>query len=364
VNRLIRAVIDAGALRHNLRTIRERARGARVMAVVKANAYGHGLVPTALALAESDAFAVARLEEGLALRATGITQPIVLLEGVFAPEHLLEAARHGFELVVHDPLQVELLEEFSGAHRFILWMKIDTGMNRLGFRPEEFAAALERVRRLQPAPLEIRLLTHLARADNRDDRVTRAQLTRFKETTRGLDYAVSIANSAGLFGNVALGCDWVRPGLALYGASPFADRNARELELRPVMSLETSVIAVRRVPRGESVGYGGIWQAARDSRVAIVAAGYGDGLARSLPSGTPVLIGGQRAPLVGRVSMDMIAVDVTDLQLAPEGGLVHVGTPVVLWGDDLPVEEVARHAGTIPYELLCAVSQRVPLELR
>lgn len=334
------------------------------MAVVKANAYGHGLVPTALALAESDAFAVARLEEGLALRAAGITQPIVLLEGVFAAEQLLEAARHGFELVVHDPLQIELLEEFTGPHRFILWMKIDTGMNRLGFRPGELAAALERVQRLRPSPLEIRLLTHLARADDRDDAVTRAQLARFKEATRGLDYAVSIANSAGLFGNVALGCDWVRPGLVLYGASPFADRGGRQLELQPAMSLETSVIAVRRVPRGETVGYGGTWQATRDSRIAIVAAGYGDGLARSLPSGTPVLIGGQRAPLVGRVSMDMIAVDVTDLQLAPEGGLVHVGTPVVLWGDDLPVEEVARHAGTIPYELLCGVSQRVPLELR
>jgi alanine racemase len=358
VNRLIRAVIDAGALRHNLRTIRERARGARVMAVVKANAYGHGLVPTSLALAESDAFAVARLEEGLALRAAGVTQPIVLLEGVFAPEHLLEAARHGFDLVVHDPLQVELLEEFTGPHRFILWIKIDTGMNRLGFRPDEFAAALRRVQRLQPTPLEIRLLTHLARADDRDDAVTREQLTRFKEATRGLDYTVSIANSAGLFGNVSLGCDWVRPGLVLYGASPFADKSGRELGLLPVMSLETSVIAVRRVPHGETVGYGGTWRAGRDSRVAIVAAGYGDGLARGLPSGTPVVIDGQRAPLVGRVSMDMIAVDVTDLQS------VHVGTPVVLWGDELPVEEVARHAGTIPYELLCGVSQRVPLELR
>src|SRR5215469_10842606 len=157
--RLIRARVDAGALRANLSVVRACAPGARVMAVVKANAYGHGLVPTALALAEADAFAVARLEEGLALRAAGITQPIVLLEGVFAPEHVLEAARHGFELVVHDPVQIELLEEFVGPHRFIVWMKIDTGMNRLGFRPEEFASALERVQRLQPAPLEIRLLT-------------------------------------------------------------------------------------------------------------------------------------------------------------------------------------------------------------
>jgi alanine racemase len=358
VNRLIRAVIDTHALRHNLRTIRERARGARVMAVVKANAYGHGLIPTALALAEADAFAVARLEEGLALRAAGITQPIVLLEGVFAPEHLLEAARHGFDLVVHDPLQIELLEEFTGASRFMLWIKIDTGMNRLGFRPEDFPAALERVQRLQPAPLEIRLLTHLARADERDDAMTREQLARFKKATGALDYAISIANSAGLFGNVQLGCDWVRPGLALYGGSPFEERSAAELGLHPVMSLETSVIATRKVLMGETVGYGGTWRAPRDSLIAIVAAGYGDGIARNLPGGTPVLIDGQRAPLVGRVSMDMIAVDVSKLNG------VHVGTPAVLWGIGLPVEEIARYAATIPYELLCAVSQRVPLELR
>jgi len=358
VSLLIRAVIETRALRHNLNTIRERARRARVMAVVKANAYGHGLVPTALSLADADAFAVARLEEGLALRAAGITQPIVLLEGVFTAEQLLEAARHGFDLVVHDALQVELLEEMSGAHRFVLWIKIDTGMNRLGLPPREFAAALERVRRLKPAPLEIRLLTHLACADERDDRMTGEQLARFREATRGLDYSVSIANSAGIFGNAQVSGDWVRPGLALYGASPFADSSAAQLGLTPVMSLESSVIAVRRVTAGETVGYGAAWKAPRDSVIAIVAAGYGDGLPRNLPGGTPLLVGGTRAPLVGRVSMDMIAADVTGL---PE---VHVGTPAVLWGAGLPVEEIARHAGTIPYELLCSVSQRVPLELR
>jgi alanine racemase len=358
VNRLIRAVIDTHALRHNLTIIRERARGARVMAVVKANAYGHGLIPTALALADADAFAVARLEEGLALRGAGITQPIVLLEGVFAQEHLLEAARHGFDLVVHDPLQIELLEEYSGAARFLTWIKIDTGMNRLGFRPEEFPAALERIRRLQPPPLEIRLLTHLARADERDDTMTREQWTRFKQAVGHLDYKLSIANTAGLFGDVHLGCDWVRPGLALYGASPFDDRSAAELGLRPVMNLETSVIATRKVLQGETVGYGGTWRASKDSQIAIIAAGYGDGIARNLPGGTPVLIDGQRAPIVGRVSMDMIAVDISKLKS------VHVGTPVVLWGVGLPVEEIARYAATIPYELLCSVSQRVPLELR
>jgi alanine racemase len=358
VSRLIRAVIEPRALRDNLTTIRERVRRARVMAVVKANAYGHGLVPTALSLPDADAFAVARLEEGLALRAAGITQPIVLLEGVFTAEQLLEAARHGFDLVIHDALQVELLEEMTGAHRFVLWIKIDTGMNRLGFPPREFAAALERVRRLQPAPLEIRLLTHLACADERDDRMTNEQLARFREATRGLDYSVSIANSAGIFGSTKVVGDWVRPGLALYGASPFADSTAAQLGLTPVMSLESSVIAVRRLTTGETVGYGAAWAAPRDSLIAIIAAGYGDGLPRGLPGGTPVLVGGARAPLVGRVSMDMIAADITGF---PE---VHVGTPAVLWGPGLPVEEIARHAGTIPYELLCSVSQRVPLELR
>jgi len=198
VNRLIRAVIDTRALRHNLRTIRERAKGARVMAVVKANAYGHGLIPTALALAEADAFAVARLEEGLALRAAGITQPIVLLEGVFAAEHLLEAARHGFDLVVHDPLQIELLEEYSGSARFIVWIKIDTGMNRLGFRPEEFPAALLRIQQMRPAALEIRLLTHLARADESDDTMTREQLERFQEAIR--DQPAQLLNRMALAG--------------------------------------------------------------------------------------------------------------------------------------------------------------------
>jgi len=358
VSRLIRAVIEPRALRDNLTTIRERVRRARVMAVVKANAYGHGLVPTALSLPDADAFAVARLEEGLALRAAGITQPIVLLEGIFTAEQLLEAARHGFDLVLHDALQIELLEEMSGSHRFVLWIKIDTGMNRLGFPPREFAAALERVRRLQPPPLEVRLLTHLACADERDDRMTNEQLARFREATRGLDYSVSIANSAGIFGSAAAEGDWVRPGLALYGASPFAESSAAQLGLTPVMSLESSVIAVRRVSAGETVGYGAAWRAPRDSTIAIIAAGYGDGLPRGLPGGTPVLVGGVRAPLVGRVSMDMIAVDVTG-----QPG-VQVGTAALLWGPGLPVEEIARHAGTIPYELLCSVSQRVPLELR
>jgi len=358
VSGLIRAIIDTQALRHNLSVIRARAGRARVIAVVKANAYGHGLVSTALSLPDADAFAVARLEEGLALRAAGISTRVMLLEGVFTASQLEDAAHQGLDLVVHDPCQIELLERAGNAERFALWIKIDTGMNRLGFRPRDFSAALARIRALTPAPRELRVMTHLACANERDERTTSAQLASFREAIRGLGYETSIANSAGLFGDISLGCQWVRPGLALYGASPFEDASAAALGLKPAMTLMSSVIAMRQVGHGESVGYGAAWTAQRDSMVAIVAAGYGDGVHRSLGSGTPILINGKRASLAGRVSMDMIAVDVTGR------ADVEVGSPAVLWGAGLTVEEVARHAGTIPYELLCSVSQRVPLEPR
>jgi alanine racemase len=358
VTQLIRAVIDSLALHHNLSVIRSRAPGARVIAVVKANAYGHGLANTALALGEADALAVARLEEALALRRAGIGARILLLEGVFSPAELDEAVYEGLDLVVHDATQIELLERSPLAARLPLWLKIDTGMNRLGFAMRDFPAVLARIRALNPPPQELRLMTHLACANERADEVTRSQLERFARVRHGLAHEVSIANSAAIFGAVATGCQWVRPGLALYGASPFADCSAESLGLKPVMTLMSSVITVRRVARGESVGYGGHWVAPRDSLIAIVAAGYGDGVHRSLAEGAAVLVNGVRAPLTGRVSMDMLAVDVSGVNG------VHVGTPVVLWGEGLPVEETARHAGTIAYELLCSVSPRVPLEPR
>jgi alanine racemase len=353
---LIRAVIDTAALRCNLETIRARAPASKVMAVVKANAYGHGLIMTAVALPQTDAFAVARLEEGVKLREAGITRPIVLLEGVFNAEQLLEAAVHRFEVVVHDPLQVALLEAFRGSFRFTAWVKIDTGINRLGFRPEDFPGALARLRALATPVRELRVLTHLARADERDVAMTTEQVRRFHAATGALGLATSIGNSAGIFGWSDAAGDWVRPGLALYGVSPFADVRGAQLGLKPVMTLESAIIGLRRVPRGESVGYAAAWTAPRDSRIAILAGGYGDGMLRSLQDGSPVLVDGRRAPLVGRVSMDMIAVDVTDL---PEP---HVGTRCLLWGPGLPVEEVAAHAGTISYEMLCGVRQRVPHE--
>ncbi len=356
MTQLIRAIIDTSALRNNLRQIRSRAPGSHVMAVVKANAYGHGLVPTALALSEADAFAVARLDEGLALRQAGVRQTIVLLEGVFSKDQLAEAAERRFEIVVHDPLQVSLLEQFQSAQRVVVWLKVDTGMNRLGFRTEEFGAVLERVRSLRVPPAEIRLMTHLARADERDCPMTHAQLERFAALAQGLGLVRSIGNSAGILGWQGACGEWVRPGLALYGISPFEGESAADFGLIPAMTLATTVITVRRVPRGETVGYGGAWTAARHSRIAIVAGGYGDGLLRSLGNGSPVLVNGRRAPLVGRVAMDMIAVDVTDL---PD---VDVGTRCVLWGRGLDVGQVAAHAGTIPYELICGVRARVPRE--
>jgi alanine racemase len=362
--RLIRALIDTTALRHNLGTIRAYAPGARVMAVIKANAYGHGLVSTALALADADAFAVARIEEGLALRAAGVRTPIVLLEGVVSAEQLAEAARHGFQLVVHDPLQLKLLEAHRGAERFVVWIKMDTGMNRLGFRPEAFADALARLRALTVPALELRLMTHLARADEREVWMTREQVAVFDRTLTAAGLvgpqrlATSIGNSAGILGWPKAHGDWVRPGLALYGVSPFGSELAEQHGLKPVMTLETTVLTVREVKSGETVGYAGAWRATRDSSIAILAVGYGDGLPRHLKNGTPVLIGGGRHPLVGRVSMDMIAVDVTG---APR---IAAGNRATIWGQGLPVEEIARHADTIPYELLCGVSQRVPLEIK
>lgn len=362
--RLIRALIDTAALRHNLGTIRAYAPGAKVMAVVKANAYGHGLVSTALALADADAFAVARLEEGIVLRSAGVRAPIVLLEGVFSAEQLAEAAHHGFELVVHDPLQLKLLEAHRGPERFIIWIKVDTGMNRLGFRAEAFPDALARLRALTVPALELRLMTHLARADERETWMTREQVAAFDRSIAAAGVgganrlANSIGNSAGILGWPNAHGDWVRPGLALYGVSPFTGETAERHGLKPVMTLETTVITVREVKQGETVGYAGAWRADRDSAIAILAAGYGDGLPRHLENGTPVQIAGARYPLVGRVSMDMIAVDVTG------GAKIVTGNKAVIWGQGLPVEEIARHADTIPYELLCGVSQRVPLELK
>jgi alanine racemase len=327
------------------------------MAVIKANAYGHGLVPAARALAEADGFAVARLGEGLALRAAGLRNRILLLEGVFSAEQLAAAAQAQFELMVHSFEQLALLEALAGATPVTVWLKIDSGMNRLGFRLEEFAAAYARLRGNPHVQSEPTLVTHLASADDRRDPRTRQQLEAFATATAGLNGARSIANSAGVLAWPAARTDWVRPGLMLYGVSPFASGTGAALGLRPAMTLRTEVIAVKNVRAGETVGYGGTWTAPRETRMAVVAAGYGDGYPCNTATGAPVQINGRGAPLVGRVSMDMVTVDVTDLPA------VSVGDPVVLWGSEVPVEEIAAQAGAIPWDLLCGVSQRVQLDV-
>ena len=353
----IRAVIDTAALRHNLGQVRRAAPASRVMAVIKANAYGHGLVPAARALAEAYGFAVARLGEGLALRAAGLRNRILLLEGVFSAEQLAAAAQAQFELMVHSFEQLALLEALAGSAPVTVWLKIDSGMNRLGFRLEEFAAAYARLRGNPHVQAEPTLVTHLASADDRRDPRTRQQLEAFATATASLNGARSIANSAGVLAWPAARTDWVRPGLMLYGVSPFASGTGAALGLRPAMTLRTEVIAVKSVRAGETVGYGGTWTAPRETRMAVVAAGYGDGYPCNTATGAPVQIGGRRAPLIGRVSMDMITVDVTDLPT------VGVGDPVVLWGSEVPVEEIAAQAGAIPWDLLCGVSQRVQLDV-
>ena len=355
---LIRAIVDTSALRHNLDRVRATAPAARVMAVIKANAYGHGLVPAAKALAQTDGFAVARLDEGVALRAAGLANRILLLEGVFSPAQLAMAAQQRFDLMVHSFEQLEMLEARDSSETIPAWIKLDSGMNRLGFRVEQFAEAYARLTRVANVAPDPTLTTHLANADDRRDTMTARQLEAFAGATGGLGGARSIANSAAVLGLPDTHADWVRPGLILYGVSPFPSGTAAGIGLRPVMTLQSEVIAVKDVRAGETVGYGGAWRASRDTRLAVVAGGYGDGYPRSVESGAPVLVNGHRAPLVGRVSMDMITVDVTDLPG------VAAGDPVVLWGEGVPVEEIARHAGTIPYELICGVSQRVQHEMK
>lgn len=350
------AKIDGDALRHNLAAVRRIAPASRVVAVIKANAYGHGIVPVARALRTADVFGVARFSEGVALRAAGISTPILLLEGVFAADELQVAGREHFELVVHSFEQLTWLEQSAVTQRFPLWLKLNTGMNRLGFRPDEFAAALQRLARCKCAG-PIRVMTHLADAEVPGGTSSRAQLDTFRALTDTLGLERSIANSAGLIAWPEARTEWVRPGLMLYGISPLPGVDATTVGLRPVMTLSTQLIALRTVPRGESVGYNGIWQANRDSRIGIAAIGYGDGYPRHMRAGAPVLVNGREAPVVGRVSMDMMAVDVTDL---PE---VQVGAAVVLWGEGLPAERVAPYADTIPYELVCGVTQRVAMHL-
>lgn len=346
------ARIDAAALRGNLQAVRRLAPGSRILAAVKADAYGHGLVQVARELAAADAFGVARLGEALALRAAGVRNAIVLLEGVVDVAQLAVAREHELEIVVHSAEQLAMLEQQPSGRALAVWLKIDTGMNRLGFELGSAHQALERLRRVAGVGT-VRVMSHLACAEQPDSPQTREQLQRFDALTQSWQLERSIGNSAALIDWPQARLDWVRPGLMLYGISPFAGRSAAQLGLRPAMTLTTQLIAVRHVAAGDSVGYGATWRAQRRSRIAAAAIGYGDGYPATTHSGAPVLVAGKPAVTVGRVSMDLTMIDLTDI----EG--TGVGDAVTLWGTGVPVEAVALFAGTISYELICRVGHRV-----
>ncbi len=347
------ATIDAAALRSNLAVVQRMAPRSRVIAVVKANGYGHGMVRVARALADADGLGVARLADAVALREAGVTQRILLLEGVFGAEQFALAAKEQCEIVVHSSEQIEVLEQFAGSHRFVVWLKLNSGMNRLGFRVADLAVAHARLQRCSCVSL-IRVMTHLSSSEERGE-ITAAQLKVFDDLVAPLNLERSVANSAAVIAWPESHQDWVRPGLMLYGMSPMPKKTAADFGLRPAMTLSTHLIAVQNIGVGEAVGYNGIWRAQRPSRIGIAAIGYGDGFPRGTRNGAPVLVAGREAPLAGRVSMDMIAVDITDLPAAK------AGDEVVVWGEGLPAERLAPYADTTCYELVCRVTSRVPL---
>jgi alanine racemase len=348
------AIIDISALRHNLRRVRELAPYSQVMAAVKADGYGHGLKGVVEALIEEvDAFAVARLEEGLVLRQAGYQCPIVLLGGIADKEGLQLAATYNLTLVVHEATQLDLLRQVPVTAPLLVWLKVDTGMHRLGFPPEMIAEVIASLRCCRAVASIVGLMSHLANADQVEDSLTALQLEIFRGiSASGL--ARSVANSAAIMAYPQAHFNWVRPGLMLYGASPFANCTGIAMGLKPVMTLKSRLIAIHHLRAGDKVGYGATWTCPEPMTVGVAAIGYGDGYPRHAVSGTPVLVNGYPVPLIGRVSMDMITLDLRSQPAAK------IGDPVIAWGAGLPVEEVALHAATIPYELLCQVTARVP----
>lgn len=343
--------IDPDALRHNFTLARAAAPGCRVLAAIKADGYGHGLVRVAEALEGlADAFGVACIEEALELRRAGIDTPLVLLEGFFSADELPLLSEYRLQALLHQPWQIEALS--SAEAPLDIWLKLDSGMHRLGFPAEEAEMRYRQVEAL-PAARFHGFMTHLACADDRSDSTTEQQVGVFLRAVEGLPGKRGIANSAGVLGWPDSHADWIRPGIMLYGVSPFIGGVGADHDLRPAMTLCSELIAVKRLKKGDAVGYGATWTCPEDMPVGVVAIGYGDGYPRHAPNGTPVLLNGREVPLIGRVSMDMLSVD---LRSQPHA---RVGDPVVLWGEGLPVERIAEAAGTIAYELLCGVTRRV-----
>lgn len=351
----VTATVDLAAIRHNLRVVRATAPGSRVMAAVKADAYGHGAIPVARALQaeQVDAFAVACMEEALQLREAGISHtPVALLEGVISLEEAEQAVQQQLQVVVHDHWQIALLEQLPAEAPVQLWFKLDSGMHRLGF-PLADVPQLVATLKAHPGWVFHGWITHLACADEADNPTTARQIAAYNQALHGVAGPRSIANSAGLLAWPEARVDWVRPGLMLYGASPLPGRVGADLGLKPALQLQSRLIAIREYAAGEPIGYGQTWRTPERMRIGVVAVGYADGVHRCLPSGTPLQLRGVEVPLVGRVSMDMITID---LRATPEAD---VGDAVTLWGETLPAERIAGYANTLAYELFCGLTQRV-----
>ena len=352
MTRPARVVIDLEAVQSNLQTVIRYAPDQKIMAIIKADAYGHGLERIANQLNSIDAFGVACLEEAIRLREAGIKHPIVLLEGFFSEQELNQLSKLDIQTVIHQMNQLEMIEKLATEKAVNVWMKIDTGMHRLGFDLDQVQSVYARLEQARGAKDEIRLMTHFASAQEPDPLSVETQLKNFSDVVAGLNGEHCLANSSAIIEWPASHGDWVRPGLMLYGVSPFADRTAEDLGLQSVMSLESQLISIKRAKKGQKVGYGGTWECPEDMLIGVVAMGYGDGYPRHAKSGTPMLINAQRAQLIGRPSMDMLTVD---LRKCPDA---KIGDIVILWGKELPIEEIARCAETIPYELLCGMRMR------
>jgi alanine racemase len=353
MSRPAQITISLSALQHNFQQVQAMAPGRSIIAMVKSNAYGHGIERIAFALPQAHAFGVASLEEGLHLRQAGIANPIVLMEGLFDARELPQVVANHFTLVVHEEHQVKALETQQTKHPISIWLKIDTGMHRLGFEPDDVAKVYARLANCQSVQKPIGFMTHFAEADSIDKTHTLQQLELFNNVVDGYEGPKSLANSAGIIAWPSAHGEWVRPGIMLYGASPLPGHRGVEHHLQPVMNLSSELIATHRLKKGARVGYGGSWTCPEDMHIGVVAIGYGDGYPRHVKNGVPMLVNGRPCPLVGRVSMDMLTVD---LRTQPQA---KVGDKVVLWGAGLPVEVVAEYSETTAYELLTRITQRV-----
>lgn len=356
--RPIQATISQSALQHNLAVAKKHAPNSKIMAVVKANGYGHGLMNVVHGLSAADGFAVLGINEAIDLREAGFEQTILLLEGVFSAFELDIVAGFGLDIVVHSTPQIEMLALAKLKKSVNVHLKMNSGMNRLGFTPLEFSQAFQRLSVCKNVQ-SIIFMTHFATAD--DARGIKSQLDVFQEGIAVLPqqpaHLISLANSAAILRHPQAHADWVRPGIMLYGASPVVDTPAAEFDLKPVMIFSSAIIGVQILQAGESMGYGHLFTASKTTRVGIVACGYADGYPRHAPNGTPISVAGKLSQTLGRVSMDMLFVDLTDAPAA------NIGAPVQLWGNQVSVDAVASAADTIGYELLCAVASRVPTKI-